>query len=142
MKTGIVFYKGKGNFVDRLIRWWTNSPYSHSEVVIGDKWYTSHQFHGGTLVRENMLDPSAYSSSWEFVEIPFGAEDAVEKFNSIHPAKYDWLGIALSQVLPVSVHHEQRWFCSELCHWMIIGSGKSNRYSPGDLYNLVTKLPR
>lgn len=33
MKAKIAFYKAKGNYVDKAIRIWTNSPYSHCEIV-------------------------------------------------------------------------------------------------------------
>ena len=37
MKISVAFYKGKGNWKNRVIRWWTKSPYSHAELVLDDK---------------------------------------------------------------------------------------------------------
>ena len=36
MSTGmqVLFYKARGTALDRLIRWWTDSPYSHVELVL------------------------------------------------------------------------------------------------------------
>ena len=31
----LAFYKGKGDWVDKVIKWWTKSQYSHVEVEDG-----------------------------------------------------------------------------------------------------------
>lgn len=43
----LAFYKAKGDWVDKVIRWWTSSKYSHCEVVIGDEWFSSSPRDGG-----------------------------------------------------------------------------------------------
>ncbi len=35
MNAQLWFYKGKGNWIDWIIRRWCKSPYSHVEIVIG-----------------------------------------------------------------------------------------------------------
>jgi hypothetical protein len=41
MKVKLAFYKAKGNWIDLLIRVFTNSPYSHVEIVLNKDWYSS-----------------------------------------------------------------------------------------------------
>ena len=43
----LAFYKGKGDWVDKLVRWWTKSQYSHVEVVVGNTWISSSPRDGG-----------------------------------------------------------------------------------------------
>ena len=42
----LAFYKGEGDWVDKLVRWWTKSQYSHVEVV-GNMWVSSSPRDGG-----------------------------------------------------------------------------------------------
>jgi len=30
----VAFYTGPGRLIDKLIRWWTNSEYSHCEKIL------------------------------------------------------------------------------------------------------------
>ena len=32
----VAFYKGPGGFVHKVIRWWTESKYSHAELILPD----------------------------------------------------------------------------------------------------------
>lgn len=43
----LAFYKGEGDWVDKVVRWWTKSQYSHVEVIVGDTWYSSSPRDGG-----------------------------------------------------------------------------------------------
>ena len=36
MKIKIAFYAGEGNYINRIIKWWTKSPYSHAELIMPD----------------------------------------------------------------------------------------------------------
>ena len=47
MKAKLAFYKAKGNWIDFLVRVFTNSPYSHCELVINKDWYSSSPRDGG-----------------------------------------------------------------------------------------------
>ena len=37
MVVKVAFYKGKGNWINKIIRWWTKSNYSHAELVLPNK---------------------------------------------------------------------------------------------------------
>ena len=34
MRINVAFYKGKGNWKNKIIRWWTKSPSSHAELIL------------------------------------------------------------------------------------------------------------
>lgn len=138
----VAFYKGKGNWVDFLIRKWTRSPYSHCEIVIDYKWYSSSPRDG--KVREKIIHPR--SKNWEYIDIDLSSTD-IENirnfFNEQEGKKYDYIGIILSQVLPLGIDNKNKWFCSEICSRALQNIGKvpknkkSNWYNPGRLYNAL-----
>ena len=36
LKIKIAFFRGHGSFVNKVVRWWTKSEYSHAELVMPD----------------------------------------------------------------------------------------------------------
>ena len=48
----LAFYKAKGDWVDLLIRVFTNSKYSHVEIVHIKDWYSSSPRDGGVRVKQ------------------------------------------------------------------------------------------
>ena len=135
----VAFYKGKGNLFDKLIRWWTKSPYSHCEVVINNIWYSSSPVDLSVRAKQISCD----YSKWDFILL---TDDAVkearmiEYFYNEQGKKYDWLGIVLSQVIPLDIQNPNRWFCSEISSAMLMHGGcidmknKASWYSPQRLY--------
>ena len=132
----LAFYKGKGDFFDKLIRIWTNSPYSHVEIIINGIWYSASPRDG--RVRAKKIDPNP--SHWDFIEIPSkNAENMVKFIESQLGKKYDWLGILLSQIIPLGEENPNRWFCSEICSAAVKKGGKKLKnhpqwYSPARLF--------
>lgn len=109
----IVFYKGNGNFRDRLIRVWTKSPYSHTEFGRSDGFYHSNDRF--TLV--SRLDSLEISQEeWEVFEITLPSE-IVKRIERRQIRKngttYDWVGILFSQLFRLGWHDKKRWFCSK-----------------------------
>lgn len=130
------FYKGKGDFFDHLVRIWTRSEYSHVELVIEDRWYTSSPRDGGVRFRYLEAD----SSHWDFIDIRGIEASKVEIFliSQLHK-KYDWLGIFLTQVFPLGIDDPNRWFCSEIVAAALQHGGLAcerhfSWYSPKRLY--------
>ena len=74
----LAFYKGKGNWVDLIIRVFTNSPYSHVEIVLNKDWYSSSPRDGGVRVKQIVDDvlgldsPSKFSPQDIFILINKG----------------------------------------------------------------------
>lgn len=109
----ILFYKGKGTALERLVRWWTKSPYCHSEFLRSDGLCHSND-------RFTQLSRIEYfeitSSDWDRcdIELPCDIVDQVERRQlSKIGTRYDWKGIVFSQFFRFGWHSRQRWFCSK-----------------------------
>jgi len=127
----IAFKKASsGSWLDRLIAWWTNGPYSHCEIVFssnitnvhpyiikgsatGDLCYSSYPTDGGVRFKHITLDPVA----WDVFDVPcdryqeYIASCIALKHVGEH---YDWSGI-LGFVFTDIPGLPQDKFCSEIC---------------------------
>jgi hypothetical protein len=122
--------------VDKAIAWWTNSKYSHCELVVDDTrvavykdGIVSWQYDG---VNDDEFDvipltvavtEEQYSNFWEYVN------------TEIIGKKYDWLGIGTSQVLKIGVQDNSKWTCSEATAKMlqVLGDKRFWKIHPGDM---------
>ena len=64
MHVTLAFYKGKGNLIDKIIRFWTKSKYSHVEIIINDVWVSSNPKVGVTV---NSLRP--LTNKWDYIDV-------------------------------------------------------------------------
>lgn len=108
------FYKASaGGALDRLIAWWTASPYSHVELVFADGVsFSSSPRDGGT--RYKRIDFAA--GHWDLVDLPTlpDAESRIRAWCDAQvPRRYDWRGV-LGFVFRCGFDRG-RWFCSEIC---------------------------
>lgn len=136
----IIFYKAEGKIFDRLIRWWTDSPYSHCELVFdGDLLFSADAWSNRVRFK------TGYNrESWDEIALELNDAhiDKIMKFCAAQAnAKYDWLGIA-GFVIPAIKDSSDRWFCSELCCAALQQAGmlqgiNSGRVSPKHLYQLL-----
>jgi len=138
----LAFYKGEGDIVDKAIRWWTKSEFSHVEMVFGDEWCST----SPRTMKVGCRKVAAKPENWTFVQVvctPEQEEVLKNRFRSEYGKKYDWLGIVLTQIVPLSVDAPNRWFCSEICAQALIDAGllhtelDANEYDPGELYSVV-----
>jgi hypothetical protein len=126
----LALYKASGDAYDKLIRLWTRSPYSHCELVLDDGRFVSSSPRDGG-VRAKLIEPDP--DTWDLLPLPWVREDVVEELlQAEQGAGYDWIGILGSQILPVGIQSQSRWFCSEFCA-QTIGLEQPQRYSPGSL---------
>lgn len=99
----------------KLIGKFIKSKYYHTELIINDLWISSNSKEGVTI-KENFQT----NEEWEYYEFP--VMEILEKdFQTImayikkqDDKSYDYLGIVLSQFIPVSIHNRQKYFCSEI----------------------------
>lgn len=135
----LALYKGKGTLFNRLIRLWTRSKYSHCELVMPDgRWLSASAMDGG--VRAKRIDLNI--EHWDLLPLPWAERHTIEWLYQQHKAMgYDWLGVFLSQLLPVAFHSERRWFCSEFCA-AALGFTSAQRYSPAQLGEVVHRINR
>lgn len=139
------FYKARGDWKNKLVRFSTKSPYSHCEVIfslakMGDRvlCHSSSSRDGGVRSKEVTLVPE----HWDLVHLPlcFFDRDRVEhQINQSAGARYDYPGILLSHVFSLNRHAEEKWFCSEFCA-ALIGIPNPHTYSPQALYDLLVYL--
>jgi len=138
----LAFYRGNGNNFDKLIRWWTDSDYSHVEIVINGVGYSSSPRDGG--VRKANINFG--NGNWDMFEIPctYLQEEKIRLFFEREMwKKYDWLGIFLTQAIPIGTQDPLRWFCSEIAmaafyHAEITTiENKPKWYSPEDMYRKI-----
>jgi uncharacterized protein YycO len=143
----IAFRRRSIGVYSALIKWWTNSPYDHCEIL----------FPNGTLISaidmqgvRAMTVSSLSPDVWDIVEVmatPSQEAKAYQWALGELGCKYDWMGILLCQVLRLGRHHSDRWFCSEFCAAGLQQAGflpgvKPYKLSPGGLYRLLTaKVP-
>lgn len=132
VKAQIAFYKAKGDWVDLLVRVWTNSPYSHCEIIVNKDWYSSSPRDGGVRVKQIIDD----GNSWDFVEVDIDKERLYEIYRSNRCKGYDFKGILFSNILRLKWHSKDKMTCSEFCA-NVLGLKNPYSYSPGSLYNIV-----
>ncbi len=109
----VLFWKGGHSIEDRLIRCFSRGPYSHCELLFsdGNRFGVSSAYDARYL-----LDPQGWNpNDWDCIGVRGGNEAAVRAFcDGQVGAKYDWLGVAFSIVLPRGRQTADNWFCSEL----------------------------
>ena len=129
----LAFYKDKGDWVDWIVRKWTKSIYSHCEVVIGDEWFSSSPRDGGVRMKKIEYKPE----DWDLVEYKGVSETAVhELYSKTKGCKYDFVGILLSQWLPLGLQSQGKWYCSE---WSAKLKYSKTNVNPEELFRLVSK---
>ena len=153
MKIQIAFYKGKGDFFNGVVRWWTNSIYSHAEIVLADgyTWIGISPFLKSKVdYRKKIIIDHR---EWDFIDIDITQEQhniVVEFLEETRGHGYDWIGMLLSQFLPCKIKHRERWYCSEwiayalriacVFDWKIIKIYDRKDLSPAVLYDLVMDI--
>jgi len=157
MKIKVAFYKGKGNWKNKIIRWWTKSPYSHAELILPDEitWVSISPFLTATVSKrsinevENLKDWDflTFNLSWREPVRIYQVEQLYNFIEETYGAKYDWTGMILSQIFPYLIKHRDRWYCSEwIAHalvkarvvkWDSLHIYRTPNLSPGKLYEVL-----
>ena len=137
MTTRLAFYKAPGTLTDRLIRWGSNSPYSHVEFVRPDGRGLSASIREG-CVRVKEIDFT--SGHWDVIEVPWqDAELAIDRIMQHDGKAYDTWGVLACHVVSLARSHPDKWFCSELIAYGL-GLPNPHLYSPGSLAATVQHL--
>jgi hypothetical protein len=153
VKIKVAFYKGKGNFLNGIVRWWTRSIYSHAEIMLPDglTWIGISPFLKSKVASRKKIIIDY--SEWDFIDIDVNEEQLgiiMEFFEDTKGQGYDWVGMLLSQFLPCKIKHKKRWYCSEwiayalriscVIDWRKIKIYDRKDLSPAILYNLVVNI--
>tara|TARA_B100000900_G_scaffold406115_1_gene416670 strand:- start:427 stop:969 length:543 start_codon:yes stop_codon:yes gene_type:complete len=111
----IALYKGKGRWHNGVVRDWTNSEYSHAELILPD--FTSITIFPFSLKgvrREPFVEKS--DKEWDYICVPVNPHQLsiIENFyEKTKGQQYDWVGMLASQLVPFHIKHKDRWYCSE-----------------------------
>lgn len=133
-KLYIAFYKAwnkYGDITDRTIAVWTKGPYSHTELIIPNPDSPTGLTMCSALGSENKVRCKEHFINYEIFDYyPIYVRDkeiAIEFFNTIKNAEYDYLGIIMSQIIPLGMDSNKKWFCSESCTKATQLSGIDNK---------------
>jgi hypothetical protein len=150
----VAFYKGEGLRRDRIVRWWTGSPYSHVELIMPNGTMTGITPPDYPVVRTKSL-AGIQKTDWDFVDISVTENqlNSLRRFiESTRGQGYDWLGMIVSHLTPLKVRLPNRWYCSEwvayalsvskILTWRQLKLYDTSKMPPGKLYNLLKKIKK
>lgn len=147
----LAFYKNSQKWMDAVLHFWTNGPYSHVELIKCPTnnpddwlWYSASSRCGeGVRVKNINFKPE----NWDvFNIIEFDEQSAFGFIESQFGKQYDWPGLFLSQVISVRGVQPDKWFCSALVHKALSSDifkyckWESQYYSPNRLYTILHDL--
>lgn len=143
----LAFYKGTraenpgAHWTDRAICWWTDSHYSHVELVEhlhpdghALTWSSSKRTDGPSGVRRAYINLS--SGRWELVELPYiDRQAALDWFTKHQGLPYDYPGM-LSHAVPLLRPQDDAWYCSRAVASALVAGGAQveTHITPGELY--------
>jgi hypothetical protein len=151
VKIQIAFFRGKGSCVNSVVRWWTNSIYSHAEIILPDgyTWIGISPFLKSKVDERKKIFFEL--QEWDFIDIEITEEQyniIMEFYEDTKGQGYDWIGMLLSQFLPCKIKHKKRWYCSEwisyalriacIIDWRKIRIYERKDLSPAVLHQLLT----
>lgn len=134
----IAFYRstrpGIPGIYNRLVRWWTRSAYSHSELIFGDGMSASSSFaDGGVRFKHIDFDPM----HWDFVDLAGDESAARQWFADRVGAGYDLWG-NVGFILGWIRDDPDKYSCAESVA-AALGYPESWRYSPAILHAVTTQ---
>jgi len=153
-KIRIAFFKGnKHEHHHRFIRWWCKSLYSHAEIVLddGQTWVSISPFLYSRVTAR--VRTAVDQNDWDFIDFSVTDDElrALKDFISETTGdSYDWVGMLLSQILPVIVKGKGRWYCSSwiahalshsgIVRWRKLGIYELPDLHPGRLHGILSQV--
>jgi len=132
MKVQFATYKGKGKLFNRLIRFWTQSEFSHCEIVIDGFMYSSSIMDGGVRMK-----PFHDDENWELIDLPWASSESVLTYHrATFNHQYDFADLITRHILHIPTKGNSGQFCSEWCA-AALGIPNARDYSPAALLDLV-----
>ena len=130
MNICIGLYKGEGRLHNAIVRRWTDSIYSHAELILPDKTsITIFPFSLKGIHREPFSMENEVEEEWDFICVPVTPKQLsiIEQFyDQTHGQQYDWVGMLASQLVPFHIKHMHRWYCSEWIAYALRRAGIIN----------------
>lgn len=130
MTVQLLAYKGAGNFVNAGIRHWGDSQYSHTELRIGGRCYSSSIRDGGVRWKDIIIKPE----HWDVLDLPWAdANAALAWFKTHEGEEYGVSDLLLCQFF--GMRRDGRGaFCSEADAAMLCLPNPT-RHSPQSLWD-------
>lgn len=129
MTVVLALRKNDDRLTSKAICWWSNSIYSHCELVVDGVSYSSSAMDGG--VRSKVIDMTP--DKWDFIELPWiDPVDVTSYFIRTDSYKYGWLGLITNQMFNLGRSDPDTTFCSQWCA-AAMGIPNPAQYSPGSL---------
>ena len=99
------------------------SQYCHGGVVIGNVLYHATAQHG-------VVCSDFTVEHWDLIDLGNGLDaDALARVLPLLGAGYDWFSL-LAFVIPADATDSQRWYCFELCWYLMTGENPTFRVTP------------
>lgn len=138
-KMYIVFYKDNFKWWSRLIKWWTNSNYSHCEFYDGE-----YLIGISNEQKVRMKKQPLNEKKWDIFELNVDIKTTIHNFYiETQGSKYDWLGILLSNIFNFHRHNKDKYTCSEWVSTIIdrelniIVPKNYYQITPQDIYEIL-----
>lgn len=141
-KLYISFHRPK-SIVGFLISAWTLGKYSHCEFIYNNQVFLSNP--GGVRIK-----PFIYKDNMDIYELDDNVDIPafLTEFKKLKGKGYDYWAILLSQLLELGIEHKDKYFCSELCIYLLnkaldesltynLKEIKPNKFSPAKLYKYL-----
>jgi hypothetical protein len=128
---------GFSGIFSKLVRWWTNSEYSHTELIFSDGTSASSSFiDGGVRFKEISYD----NDHWDFIELPesFNEKQARVWFEVNKDKKYDVLGL-LGFIWKRGTQDKNKFYCNEAIG-EALGIKDSWRFDPGSFAVVISEI--
>lgn len=154
----VAFYRGKGGWIHKVIRWWTKSPYSHAELIMpdGKTWISISPFLT-SRVAARIKHQVDRPEDWNYLTFKLSERQPVKDYqlNQLYKfievtqgSKYDWTGMIMSQICPYLIKRREKWYCSEWIAHALVNSRimmwddlklyNTPDLSPGKLHELLS----
>lgn len=144
----LAFYKGtlkenpKADMVDRAVTFWTDSKYSHCEIVFSGNTFFSASGRDKAVRFKTFRENPA---RWDYVDLDnfvhmhdMTEEKILARARAYDGDKYDYIGIFFTFIVPLGLQASNRWWCSEILGH-ILNIEFIDCYSPQELYLFAKK---
>ena len=138
MKIQLALRKNDTRIGARFIQWWSQSIYSHCELVIAGTCYSSSIMDKGVRAKIIDLEPD----KWDVIDLAWAdAATALEYFRKTDSNTYGWLSLLGSQLFNRNQTDIGSQLCSEWCA-NAIGLPNAATYSPKTLADTCRYMGR
>lgn len=134
----IAFYKSDKTLLDKGIRFFSKSPYSHCEIIVDRKHAVSSSGRDGGVRIKKYEDMNFDDiNKWDIYKLKINNIKNEDLFGYIEltKGKYDFLSVILYHMFRIPINIKNRYICSEYCYMVI-----ARHLTSDDFYNLYNTV--